>query len=80
MLWIYILLQRFRNRQSRQSVSLYKLNSNTNETITDISFINNRGEGIICGESGFCSKTTNGGALCRTTLNTGIPFCKCVYV
>lgn len=50
----------------------YKLNSNTNETITDISFINNS-EGIICGESGFCSKTTNGGAL-WTTLNTGIPF------
>ncbi len=45
------------------------LPSNTNNTLTDISFINEN-EGIICGEFGYVAKTIDGGKS-WITLNTG---------
>lgn len=46
-----------------------KMNTNTTQSLTDISFIN-KNQGIICGSLGFLSKTNNGGKT-WTHLNVG---------
>lgn len=46
-----------------------KMNTNTTQSFTDISFIN-KNQGIICGSLGFLSKTNNGGKT-WTQLNVG---------
>ncbi|OXA74903.1 Uncharacterized protein SAMN05444397_1067 [Flavobacterium aquidurense] len=49
--------------------SFGKMNTNTTESLTDISFIN-KNQGIICGSIGFLAKTNDGGKT-WTKLNVG---------